>query len=397
MIKRYLAIISVMTVLCLTGGCFGERSILSSVEDVVNPATGESAQPNLMVGPKGDVYLSWIEVDKVGKSSLKFASKTKEGWSEAKPIISSDELYINWADFPSLYELADGTLAAHWLATVPDRGGYNVSVAFSRDRGATWGMPVTPHRDGTQAEHGFVSLAPSTDGLAVLWLDGRKLESGSDDVALMSTSITVDGKPGAESEIDDRVCECCQPASIARSGGGMLTVYRDRSKDEIRDIVISQFDGKAWSPPKTVFDDHWMITACPIQGPAISASGDHVAVAWFTGANNKPKVQLALSSDGGKTFGAPTQIDEGEPVGRVDVASLDTGGAIVTWIEHTDRGGEIRARQVGSNGKAFDAITVGKASLGNASGFPRVERSGDTIIFAWTDTTDGRIRTAVSE
>jgi hypothetical protein len=375
--------------------CSGDRSALRSIQEVATPAIGESGQPNLVVGPKGDMYLSWIEVNNTGVKSLKFAKKTAEGWSGPRTIASSDALYVNWADFPSLLELTDGTLAAYWPSSVPGRGGYDVSVATSRDKGETWSAPVTPHRDGTPTEHGFVSLAPTSDGVAVLWLDSRKLDKGADDVSLMSTSVSLDGKVGAETEIDTRVCECCQPSSIAVPGG-FLAVYRDRSNEEIRDIVITRFDGKEWSAPKTVFDDHWTILACPIQGPAISAAADHIAVAWFTGANNKSKVQVALSSDGGKTFGAPVQIDEGDPIGRVDVVALDSGGAVVTWIEHSNRGGEVRARQVTADGKTMEPVTVGMTSIGNASGFPRAERAGDTIVFTWTDTDKREIRTAVA-
>ena len=381
---------------CVSSSCTGgDREVLRSIQEVETPASGESGQPNLAVGSKGDTYLSWIEVDSAGMKSMKFATKTPQGWSSPHTVAQSDTLLINWADFPSLLELPGDGLAAHWLSEMPDRGGYNVSIAISRDKGATWGTPVTPHRDGTATEHGFVSLAPANDGVGVIWLDSRKLESGVEDVSLMFTSVGLDGKLGSESEIDDRVCECCQPASIATSNG-TLAVYRDRTKDEIRDIAITRFDGKAWSEPRTVFNDGWKIFACPIQGPAISAAGEHIAVAWFTAANEKPKVQVALSADGGNTFGQPIQIDEGEPVGRVDVAALDSGGAVVTWIEHTSRGGEVRARQVSFGGQASDAITVGKTSVGNASGFPRVKRSGDAIVFAWTDTDEHRVRTAVA-
>jgi hypothetical protein len=119
-------------------------------------------------------------------------------------------------------------------------------------------------------------------------------------------------------------------------------------------------------------------------------------VAWFTEAGNKPKVQLALSSDTGKSFGAPVQIDEGNPIGRVDVVALDSGGAVVTWIEHSPRGGEVRARQVDAGGRTHEPVTVGNVSIGNSSGFPRVERFGDSIVFAWTDTDAHRVRTSVA-
>ncbi|HZI50218.1 MAG TPA: exo-alpha-sialidase [Terriglobia bacterium] len=379
----------------LTMGC-SDRSVISSIEEVTTPATGESEEPNLSVGPSGDVYLSWLELSKEGIKTLKFAMKTANGWSEPRTISQNDTLLMNYADFPSVLELPNSTLAAHWLSTIPERGGYNVSVAISRDKGQTWSEPVTPHRDGAAVEHGFVSLAPAGNGVAVIWLDSRKLEKGSDDVSLMTTLVDPDGKLGTESEIDERVCECCQPSSVAVQGG-FLTVYRDRSKEEIRDIVVTRFDGKEWSPPKTVFEDRWQISACPIQGPAIAAAGEHVAVAWFTAVGDKPKVQVALSEDGGKTFGPPTQVDEGDPIGRVDVIALESGGAVATWIEHSpDLGGVVRARQVSAGGDAQEAVTVGKTSIGNASGFPRVERSGASIVFAWTDTDEHRIRTAVA-
>ena len=394
--NRSLGAVAVAAALLVITGCSGDRSVMGSIEEMKSPAKGESGEPNLSVGPGGDMYLSWLELSNEGMKSLNYAVKTPDGWSPARTIIQSDTLLMNYADFPSILELPDGNLAAHWLSTVPERDGYNVSVAISRDKGNTWSEPLTPHRDGAAVEHGFVSLAPVSGGVAVIWLDSRKLDKGSDDVSLMATVVDVDEKLGTETEIDERVCECCQPSSVVVPGG-FLTVYRDRSKEEIRDIVITRFDGKEWSPPKTIFDDRWQISACPIQGPAISAAGDHVAVAWLTGAGNVLKVQVALSADGGKTFGSPTQIDEGDPTGRVDVIALESGGAVVTWIEHTkERGSEVRARQVSANGRAQDAVTVAKSSPGNSSGFPRVERSGNSIVFAWTDPDQHRIRTAVA-
>lgn len=391
------ALVLAFAAACFLSGCTGgDRDLLGSVKEISVPAMGESSEPNLAAGPNGEMYLSWMEVSNTGARTLKFATRSTDGWAEPRMIVQGDTLFLNWADFPSLFALPDGGLVAHWLSTIPEGDGYNINIATSRDKGATWSAPITPHRDGTPTEHGFVSFVPANGGVAVLWLDSRKLEKGSDDVSLMYTNVSLDGKVGEESEIDGRVCECCQPSSVTTAGGGVLAVYRDRTKDEIRDIVITRFDGKQWSAPKTVFDDHWLIFACPIQGPAISAMGDMVAVAWFTAATEKPKVQLALSVDSGKSFGSPIQVDEGDPVGRVDVVALDSGGAIVTWIEHTTRGGEVRSRQVASDGKLHDPVTIGKTSVGNASGFPRVERSGNSIYFAWTDTDDHRIRTAVA-
>ena len=46
------------------------------------------------------------------------------------------------------------------------------------------------------------------------------------------------------------------------------------------------------------------------------------------------------------TFAKPVQIDDGKPIGRLDVVLLDEQTALVTWLEQTAAGGEIRARRV---------------------------------------------------
>ena len=71
--------------------------------------------------------------------------------------------------------VADGSLAAHWL--VKSGSGtyaYDVNISRSKDGGRTWDRPFIPHTDGTQTEHGFVSLLPLRDGrLGAVWVEGQ--------------------------------------------------------------------------------------------------------------------------------------------------------------------------------------------------------------------------------
>src|SRR5262245_18891800 len=118
--------------------------------------------------------------------------------------------------------------------------------------------------------------------------------------------------------LDMKVCECCQ-TSAAMTDDGPVVVYRDSSDQEIRDIsVIRLTDGK-WSQPRWVAQDGWQINGCPVNGPAIAASGRRVAVAWFTGAAGAQNVKLAFSGDLGESFGETITVDDGSPLGRVDV------------------------------------------------------------------------------
>jgi len=357
--------------------------------------TGQgSGQPNLAVSPDGSVYLSWLERLGEGRFSLRFAVKEKDQWSAPRVIAEGSNWFVNWADFPSMVALPDGSLAAHWLAkSGTGTFEYDVTISRSFDGGKTWGKPFVPHRDGVKAEHGFVSLFAAKDGsLAAVWLDGREMkpgEGGHDhghgNMTLRYVKIKRDGALADDVALDTRVCECCQ-TSAAMTADGPVVVYRDRSEaeKEIRDISIVRLKGDQWSAPRPVFQDGWQLNGCPVNGPAVAAAGQRVAVAWFTGADKTSRVKLAFSNDAGETFGQPIVVDDGNPAGRVDVLLLDDGGALVCWLEKLPDGGAVRARQVKPGGQRGEAITVAPSGTARSNGFPQMARAGDTLVFAWT-------------
>ena len=363
---------------------------LAQVRELPSPAGAGSGQPNLAVSPDGRVHLSWIERLGENRFSLRFSTKESDGWSAPRVIAEGSNWFVNWADFPSMVALPDGSLAAHWLVkSGTGTYAYDVNISRSFDGGKTWGKPFVPHRDGTQTEHGFVSLLAAKDGsLAAVWLDGREMKGGHGqgdhgNMTLRYVKIRRDGAMTDEAVLDAKVCECCQ-TSAAMTADGPVVVYRDRSDREIRDIsVIRLKDGK-WSQPRWVAQDGWQLNGCPVNGPAVAASGRRVAVAWFTGAEKIQRVKLAFSNDAGETFGEPVTVDDGNPVGRVDVLLLDDGSAIVCWLEKMSGGGEVRARRVRPDGRRDQAITVAPSGTARSSGFPQMARAGDTLVFAWT-------------
>ena len=135
-----------------------------------------------------------------------------------------------------------------------------------------------------------------------------------------------------------------------------------------------------------------------MNGPSVVANGDEVAVAWFTGARDTAKVNVAFSHDAGATFGPPVRVDEGNPVGRVDVEFDGAGRALVTWLERVgNEGAEVRVRPVSPDGVSSPFAVVASSSAARTSGFPRMVRSGDEVLFAWTQPGDtARVRLAVA-
>jgi len=288
--------------------------------------------------------------------------------------------------------LGDGSWIAHWLARVP--GGvyaYHVRLATSRDQGVTWSAPLTAHADTTPQEHGFVAMVPWDDSTAaVVWLDGREMRlagpaaEAEGDMTLRARTVTSGGVLGPEALLDARTCECCQTA-LARTATGLVAAYRDRSPEEVRDIHVVRYTAGRWTAPAPVARDGWHYPGCPVNGPALAAADDTVAIAWYTAAGDAPRVFAAFSSDGGASWGERRPVDDGRPLGRVDVELLGDGSALVTWLESGQGQAELRARRVLPGGAPRRSWRVTASAAARSSGFPRVLRVGDELLFAWTE------------
>ena len=367
----------------------------AAADPVPVPAAPGSGEPSLFTGEAG-VFLTWLEPSAPGRHALRLSRWDGDGWSEPATVIDQDSLFVNWADFPALAALPDGTLAAHWLEkSGASTYAYDVRMALSSDGGRTWSDDVVPHRDGVQAEHGFVSLFPLGDSVGVVWLDGRATPDG-DPMTLRFTTLAPDGGLGEEVLLDASTCDCCQ-TGVALAAAGPVVAYRDRTADEVRDIYVARRVDGAWSWGRPVHADGWTIAACPVNGPAIAASGERVAVAWFTAADGEPgAVRVSFSSDGGATFGPPIHADDGRPVGRVDLVLLESGDAVLSWVEASDDGAAIRLRRVNEHG-AGPSASLATTSAARASGFPRMVPMGDRLLFAWTEPGEAAmVRTATA-
>jgi hypothetical protein len=388
--KKRAASVSFAVLLVATLGGVGAKDRRPSrPREVRCPAPTRSAEGNLHAG-REKLYLSWLVETGEQNHALQVSILREGKWSDVRTIAEGERFFANWADFPSVIELADGSCAAHWLwRSGSGRYAYDVKIARSSD-GSTWGRAQCPHRDGTQTEHGFVSLVvDASSGLSAVWLDGRAFagkEEGdpSAEMRLMWTQFSSEG-PEAETLLDARVCDCCQTAAVP-TRGGVLVAYRDRSAEELRDISLMRREASGWTKPYALAADGWKIAGCPVNGPALDAMDERVAAAWFTMRGDEPVVQVAFSTDEGATFSEPSRIDEGQPLGRVDIVLLPAGEALVVWMETTSAGeASILARRVGTGG--MDAsFLVAESSAERSSGFPRVARMRETLYFAWTDT-----------
>ncbi len=374
-----------------------DTNSLEKVVEFDNPGSQLGSEPNIHLTKDGLILLSWIQVfdNKNSKLFLSTLDEKKLIWSEPILIAEGTDWFVNWADFPSITSFGENSLAAHYLdKSADDTYAYNVKLTISNDNGLTWGNAIIPHRDSTNTEHGFVSKVALDDNkLLSVWLDGRKYAYSEQDsliakeMTLRSAIMDTNSEIISEFEIDDRVCDCCQTDS-AMTQNGPIVVYRDRTKKEIRDIYYVRFTNNKWTEPKPVHTDGWSIFGCPVNGPAISTLNNNVAVAWFTKANDNPKIKVSFSNSNGEIFNTPIEVDHYQPSGRVDIELLEDGSAMVSWLDNIDGIAIIRLQRIYSDGSKDPTFNVSESSESRSSGFPRMVIKNDHAYLTWTNSGD---------
>lgn len=355
--------------------------VAEAPEPLASPA-GPGAMAPYLAAAGEDLLMSWLEP---GHRFL--VSRLHDGsWSEPVVVAQGDDFFANWADVPKVAVAGDGTLWAHWLAKLgAGTYAYGIFLARSADGGASWQpMGLLHHDDRSPTEHGFVAYAPEGDGLRAVWLDGREMEQGG---PMTVRSARLDETVGASQVIDPRVCECC-PTALAATARGALAIYRDRSSEEVRNMGVSRFDGGDWSAPRALHDDGWKIPGCPVNGPAVDAAGETVAVAWFTVIDQAPRVQLAFSHDSGDSFGPPRVVDGDRPLGRVSLVLDGDASAWVSWLAVRDDRAEVMVGRFAAEGESRERWSVASTGGSRGSGIPRLARVGDRLYIAWVETAD---------
>ena len=110
--------------------------------------------------PDGRVLMSWTE-PVAGGFAVKTAIGGLSDWSEPQTVVTSDRLFVNWADFPSVAAFPDGTLAAHWLVeNGPSSYDYDVNIALSANWARLGARPLSPMMTAAGASTGSSTCCP---------------------------------------------------------------------------------------------------------------------------------------------------------------------------------------------------------------------------------------------
>lgn len=362
-----------------------------TVGPLQNPSGNGGLQPNWSAASKGGAILSWTEPSKGGQYDLRYAVRGDAGWSAVRTVATNRKFFRHPAELPEVMQLSDNFWLAHWVEMPMESSEAEYIYISSSTDGVKWTAPVMAHKDRSAVEHGLVSMiGTGPQEASMFWLFTPEGEDGPGH--LMRTVISA-GKVVKEERIDADVCQCCSTA-VANTAKGLAVAYRDHTQTDVRDISVTRLENGKWTPAKNVRADKWTINACPVNGPAITAKGDRVVVAWHTAAQEQPRTQISFSSDSGSTFGNGIVVSTGRSQGFTSVILEESGGALVSWIEQNANGtSRVAVRAVDAAGKLGPVLQVASGTR-TALGYPRLVQAGKDVLIAWGNA-NSKIETAI--
>ena len=101
-------------------------------EEINLPVGNNAFEPSIFGTQNNELIMSWMEEDN-GVVSINAAVLNNGKWSEPSQVSASRDIYVNWADFPSIAALQDGTIIVHWgEKSSTSAYAYDIRVSFRR-------------------------------------------------------------------------------------------------------------------------------------------------------------------------------------------------------------------------------------------------------------------------
>jgi hypothetical protein len=328
-------LLSLLSCLAVIAGLFAaEKSAPPpiKIEPLDSPSEASATAPTLARAPDGSVWLAWIE-SSPGGATVRSASlnPTTLRWSAAQRVATGPQILDVDTAPPALAVGRGGRVTVAWAegsAASPETE--SIFLSSSTDAGLTWTAP-TPLTTESKA-NSLPVLTTLADGrVLAAWLDRRGRTSGDHDVRLYARIV---GEPaGPDVLIEARVSEKSPPALVSFPDGSALLSYRTLGDGTVRDINVVRYRLGRWENDHALNRDEWRSPPCPASGPQLAVSGGRVAAAWFTAAEDRPRLRISSSPDAGSRFLMPLSVDFGHPLGRPAVAMLHDGAIVTLWVE----------------------------------------------------------------
>jgi hypothetical protein len=280
-----------------------------------------------------------------------------------------------------------------WTNAIPIEGrrfpASNLLIARSTDGGRTFSEEREINSDAASrsSSHTFHDIAVGRDGaIYVSWLDSRKRDASTQAAETPVRVASLGGHghdarahlPGTEvwvavsrdagatfsegTVVAEETCQCCRTSLVVAADGTVYLAWRHIFPGMERDMAIARSTdgGRTFSAPSRIHADAWSVEACPHSGPslAIDAAGT-LHIGWYTGEESRAGLYYARSADG-TTFSAPQALVQGVGVSQIKLSGNGSAKVLVAWEDKHDQ--TVRIGETGTNGVVpIDALHAGSS------------------------------------
>lgn len=362
-----------------------------------SPVSEGAADLRVATRADGSPVVMWWETGQDERAKLFASVREKGGWSIPSLVTEG----VNLVDAQMVATGNQGLGVLWMVAGTPPPGDEEVHEIYAA-RGelpaGRWTKPVRLNQETPTSAKESPAVTSLPDGtLLAAWIDQRHYrmippakpgeemtEEGYS--SLMVTSLGADNRLGKELTVDTNFCSCCPPALVGGGQNGFLS-YREHLPGNVRDPALLQVTPRNYGKRVIVHDDHWVLDGCPSRGSALARSGKVVATAWLTVINDKPRIRMSFSKNGGKKFDPPIDLDVEKGSGICGIELEDPRSAIVAWTT-TSKGEEsIRLARVREEGRVEHRTVVhsltGKGNYKYPG--PRIAKTNEGTVVAWNN------------
>ena len=297
----------------------GPRCVFEARPRPVLESIGLNASwdPKLAVDTAGTLYIFAV-YNENSRSRLGLLMSHDAGDTLLPSIVPISEAEVSIGSHgeqsPSV-AMTRGGIYALWQQASEDSS-EKIMSARSLSWGENFENPVQVSDAGVASYRGFPSIGVAPNGeVYAVWLDERDNSKPDEETSSVFLSKSTDGGAtfGRNIRVAGQACPCCRPSLAFGAHGEVFVAWRRVFPGEIRDLVVSTShdNGRTFAGPVRVHDDGWKLKGCPDCGAALAEWDGVLRIAWMTeGKDERPRIRLARSVDGAKSFSSPIDISQ---------------------------------------------------------------------------------------
>lgn len=316
-------------------------------------------------------------------------------YSQPVRVNQQDQQISVWPENPPAIEISQsGRIYVLYYADEQQKS--TSFLSYSDDNGLTFSQPKLVSDHAQSAMHYMDKmLITKDDQLYLFWHDTRhKLHDKKLGTGVLSLYYsTIKSKDNFQLEnhfLSDGVCSCCRTAATFDIAGSPIIFARMIFEDGSRDHALIKVNEKGvWQPPQRVTFDHWVIEACPEQGPAIAIDTQNKThLTWFTLGDIRQGIFYAQTDTTGKLISKPISLgDINNLPSHPDVIALKQR-IILVWKEFDGEQTSLHARESFDQGETWVERETGLISKAKNS-HPKLITNQEDIFLSWTSKDKG--------